>query len=410
MRILSTLSRAANRRFSTDPIDGDGRPSVCVVGSGWAFLSGITVYSCRLANALAEDYRVSAVLMRRLLPRRLYPGADRVGLDLMNLSYRKEVTVFDGIDYFWVPSMLRGIAFIWRQHPQTVLLQWWTGTVLHSYLVLGVVARLRGARVVLEFHEVLDTAEASRLLPRLYVNALLRPLLALASAFVVHSEFDRVAVERQYKTGGRPVQVVPHGPYDHLESALDRRASSRPPHDGVLTVLYFGTIRPYKGVEDLVSAFDLLDPEQAAQYRLVVVGETWEQWVLPGHLIASSPYRDRIEFVNRYVDDDEVGAYFAEADAVVLPYLRSSSSGPLHVTMSHGLPVVVTAVGGLVEAAAGYEGAKFVPPHDVEALRAALLDLPSMAGRRYADPHSWARSVELLRAALFGGIGKRAGS
>jgi glycosyltransferase involved in cell wall biosynthesis len=63
--------------------------------------------------------------------------------------------------------------------------------------------------------------------------------------------------------------------------------------------------------------------------------------------------------------------------------------GPLQIAMSAGLPVVVTAVGGLVEAVSDYLGAVLVPPGDPAALRGALLALPPLCGRRYADPHSW---------------------
>jgi glycosyltransferase involved in cell wall biosynthesis len=117
-------------------------------------------------------------------------------------------------------------------------------------------------------------------------------------------------------------------------------------------------------------------------------------------MIAQSRHRDRITLVNRYVRDDEVAGHFADADAVVLPYLRSSASGPLQLAMSQGLPVAVTAVGGLVEAAREYEGVRFVQPGDVEDLREALLDLPALASRNYRDPHSWDRSVEHLELLL----------
>jgi glycosyltransferase involved in cell wall biosynthesis len=89
------------------------------------------------------------------------------------------------------------------------------------------------------------------------------------------------------------------------------------------------------------------------------------------------------------VTDTELAEYFANADAVVLPYHRSSASGPLQIAMSAGLPVVVTAVGGLVDAVRDYPGALLVPPRDVSALRGALLGLPALRGQRYPDPHSW---------------------
>jgi glycosyltransferase involved in cell wall biosynthesis len=135
-------------------------------------------------------------------------------------------------------------------------------------------------------------------------------------------------------------------------------------------------------------------------FRLSVVGETWEGWTAPDQAIARSPHADLIERVDRYVTDDELAAYFARADAVVLPYHRSSSSGPLHIAMSAGLPVVVTAVGGLVEAVQGYPGALLVPPRNPAALRDALLQLPGRRGKRYADPHSWRDTVVGYRALI----------
>jgi glycosyltransferase involved in cell wall biosynthesis len=164
-----------------------------------------------------------------------------------------------------------------------------------------------------------------------------------------------------------------------------------------LNLLFFGIIRPYKGLEDLVQAFESLDEVQVNHFWLTIVGETWEGWDLPNKLIQDCRHRARITFVNRFVSDDEVIAHFAGADAVVLPYHRSSASSPAHVAMSNGLPLVITAVGGLPAAVADYEGAVLVPPRDPVALRNAILQLPEMRGRRYTDPHSWNRTVALYR-------------
>ena len=149
------------------------------------------------------------------------------------------------------------------------------------------------------------------------------------------------------------------------------------PRDGTVNLLFFGTIRPYKGLESLLRVFSGLTPHEASGLWLTVVGETWEGCTEPARLVAASPYRDRISFVNDYVPDEVVSAAFGHADVVVLPYRRSSSSGPLHVAMNWGLPVVVTRVGGLPEAAAGYQGAVFVAPGDDNELRDGI-------GGRYA--------------------------
>jgi glycosyltransferase involved in cell wall biosynthesis len=366
---------------------------VMVVGSGWRFASGISHYTYRLSTEFAAECAASALLMRALVPRRLYPGASRVGADLTGCAYPPEVPVYDGLDWFWGRSMTGALKFIDQQRPDVVVFQWWTGAVLHSYLRLALRARRRGARIILEWHEGQDVGEAALPGTRRYVAALMPRLLSLVDAHVVHSGFDLRAVTSAYSLRDAPVRVIPHGPYDHLVGAVP--APAQPSADGrPLRLLYLGVVRPFKGAEDLVHAFSSLDREQAEGFRLVIVGETWEGWTAPDEAIRHSPHADLIERVDRYVSDAELADYFATADAVILPYHRSSASGPLQIAMSAGLPVVVTAVGGLVEAVKDYPGALLVPPRDPQALRQCLLQLPGLRGQRYSDPHSWKRTID----------------
>ncbi len=316
---------------------------------------------------------------------------------MADLQYNDSVRVLDGVDYFWWPSLLRAFRFLLKERPDVVVFEWWTATVLHTYLALAVVARLLGARVVVEFHETLDSAEATMMFPRLYADVFIRPVLWIASGFAVHSGFDRDVIAKRYPVGSKPVAVVPHGPYNHGVTTSERRTRGS---DEAVRLLFFGTIRPYKGLEHLIDAFDGLADAEAERYSLTVVGETWESWNTPTELIARARHRDRIVFVNRYVTDAEATTFFSEADAVVLPYLRSSASGPLHMAMSHGLPVIVTAVGGLTEAATLYRGTTFVPPGDTDSLREAIRQIGPSLGVRYPDPYSWAESAERL-ASLF---------
>jgi glycosyltransferase involved in cell wall biosynthesis len=224
---------------------------------------------------------------------------------------------------------------------------------------------------------------------------------------VIHTESDLADLQSRYRLGGRPVAVIPHGPYDHHLAAPDEDRSGldlREAPAEAINLLFFGVIRPFKGLEDLVNAFNLLSNEAVEGFWLTVVGETWEGWTLPLELIERSPHRDRITLVNRYVHDDEVAAWFGAADAVVLPYHRSSASGPAQTAMSHGLPLVLTEVGGLPAAVAGYDGAILVPPHDPVAIARAFERLPEMRGVAFADPHSWARTLDRYDE-LFGVIG-----
>ena len=373
---------------------------MCVVGPGTRFLSGITYYTYSLIEALGEaGHQCSAVLIRQLVPTRFYPGRARVGGDLTELRLPPDVPRVDGVDWYWGPSLIRAIAFLRRERPQVLVLQWWTGAVLHTYLVLALVARLRGAKVVVEFHEAQDVGEAGLPLVARYTDLLGRSLLRLAAARLVHSEFDRALIEDRYGgTGAGDVALVPHAGYDYLPS----RPPLRDAPAEVINLLFFGIIRPFKGVEDFIAAADLLG-EDRSRFWFTVVGETWEGWDLPERLIAESPQRDRITFVNRYVTDAEAAGYFAGADVVVLPYHRSSSSGPLQIAMAAGLPIVATRVGGLVEATAHYPGVMLAEPSDPASLADAVLRAAELVGRRFQGVTTWADTARSYTE-LFDGI------
>ena len=351
----------------------------------------------------------NVILLRSLLPRLLYPGKHRVGLKRASMEYRSDIPVFDGIDWWWGASLVRALRFLRSRRSKILLLEWWTAATLHTYLVLAIVARVTGMRVVIELHELQDPGEAGLALARSYGHWGLRLLIRLAHGCIVHSNSDWQLFETNYGPMNVRVALVPHGPYDQyrdLQESSDPAIAAAisavrtaPKSGGVVNLLFFGLIRPYKGLEDLLRVFNALPREEAERLWLTVVGETWEGTTEPARLIATSPHADRITFVNEYVPDEVVGAAFAHADVAILPYRRSSSSGILHVAMSWGLPIVVTSVGGLPEAATGYAGAIFVPPGDPARLKEGLMQAAALAGQRFPDPRSWHDTVMAVRMA-----------
>ena len=375
-----------------------GNERVVIVGSGGYFASGISHYTYLLSCTLTEEYETGALLMRRLVPKRLYPGRDHVGAPVASaVVYPPDIPVYDGVDWYWGPSLTKALRYLDGQRPTVVIFQWWAGAVLHTYLRLAKYAARHGAKIILEWHESQDAGEAAMPGTRRYVQLLMPRLLSLADAHVVHSDFDFKAIQSTYPLGNSIVRLIPHGPYSHL---VIQRAPADGRAESPFRLLYFGVVRPFKGVEDLIAAFSMLDRDQASQFRLSVVGETWEQWTAPDEAIARSPHADLIDRVNRYVSDTELAAHVAQADALVLPYRRSSMSGPLHVGLTAGLPVVVTGVGGLLEVVRDYPGAVLVPPHDPVALRDALLKLPAVRGQRYPNPHSWQQTLAGYRTLI----------
>jgi glycosyltransferase involved in cell wall biosynthesis len=371
-----------------------------IVGPGDRFLSGVSYYTALLTSALAERGPVAMLLLRRLCPRAFYPGWARVGSTDGSLPL-PNVPIFNGLDWFWGFSALGAWRFWRRIRPEVVILQWWTGTVLHSYLILAWLAKRTGARLVIEFHEVQDVGEASLPLVSRYTRTGMRLLLSRIDAVVVHSDFDRRALQDIYpQIADRPIEVIPHGPFGNHAPVDGAPARHRRPQSGEpVRLLTFGVIRPYKGHAELAAAVRLLTTS-GLDIHVTVVGEVWQGYRQPLDDLAAVLPPERLRIVDRYVDDEEIPGFFAAADLVVLPYRRSSASGPLHIAMSCGLPVVTTSVGGLVEATTGYTGAVLVPPADAAALAGGIRAALPLVEEAHADPHSWARSAERY-AALF---------
>ncbi|MHA0289057.1 glycosyltransferase family 4 protein [Mycobacterium sp. C3-094] len=381
--------------------EGSG-PVALIVGPGDRFLSGVSYYTALLTAALADRGPVAALLLRRLCPELFYPGRSRVGRTDGSLPL-PDVPVYNGLDWFWGLSAWRAWRFWRRTRPRVVVLQWWTATVLHSYLMLSWLAKRAGARLVIEFHEMQDVGEASLPFVGRYTRTGLNILLSRTDAVVVHSDFDRRELIEAYpRLAGLPIAVVPHGPYAHhggesalFDAGLDPLVSPAdgPDREGAVRLLIFGVVRPYKGHLELAEAVESLVAD-GTDVHLTVVGEVWNGYREPLDRLQAALPAHRLTIVDRYVADEEVPGFFAAAHIVVLPYRRSSASGPLHIAMSRGMPVVTTSVGGLVEATTGYTGAVLVPPEDAVALADGIRTARSLIGVAHEDPHSWHRSAD----------------
>jgi glycosyltransferase involved in cell wall biosynthesis len=201
--------------------------------------------------------------------------------------------------------------------------------------------------------------------------------------------------------GGERVHVIPHGAFEHLTH--QRREEPLPPELAAVerpVVLYFGVVRPYKGVDVLVEGF-----KQVEDAELWVVGRPLE--VSVEHLRRLAP-AGRVRFVDRYVSDAELPAFFRRADLLVLPHLNIDVSGVLFAGLAFGKAMLMSDVGGFRELVDEHGAGVLVPPGDRDALAAAITRLLADPGERRrlegraaaaaAGPFSWDRVAEQTHA------------
>jgi len=178
--------------------------------------------------------------------------------------------------------------------------------------------------------------------------------------------------------------------------------------DPGLLLLFFGAVRPYKGLDLALEA--LAQVGASLDARLVVAGRFWEGRERYDALVSRLGLRDRVEIRDRYVTNEEAALLFSAADGAVLPYRSATQSGVAQLAFAYGKPVVATRVGGLPAAVEHRRTGLLCPPGNAFALARALerlaADRESLAAGVAAstDEHSFDRYGALLIDALEGSV------
>jgi glycosyltransferase involved in cell wall biosynthesis len=194
-----------------------------------------------------------------------------------------------------------------------------------------------------------------------------------ARCVVMSERFVKSLTERGIPAA--KIDVIPHGIFSFYGTQESQRTAA---DSAVKSILFFGRITAYKGLEVLLQAFEIIEGRRK-NVRLDVVGA--------GDLKPYSRFLDKtrnVRVVNRWVGDSEVGPYFQQAALAVLPYTTASQSGVIPLAASFRVPVVATTVGALSDQIQSGETGLLVAPNSVQELVEAielLLDRPDLAAR-----------------------------
>ena len=182
--------------------------------------------------------------------------------------------------------------------------------------------------------------------------------------------------------------LLPHPLYSHFGEKLPREeaAAQLGIDPSLKTLLFFGLIRDYKGLDILLEAFRDL-PED---YQLVIAGEPYGPFDKYQALIDSLPGKDRVHVFPDYIRDSRVKTFFSVADVTVLPYRSATQSGISSISYHFEVPMIVTDVGGL-KGTIGDRGTGIVAPvAEPDAVRGEIL-------RYFSDPSVRTDCVRAIR-------------
>jgi glycosyltransferase involved in cell wall biosynthesis len=329
---------------------------ICLIAPIPPFRGGIAKYCYSLAQELDKRHELLLLSYQKQYPELLYgrrsqvdSGCDRerIRKEFRNLSYE-----IDSTNPF---SWLRTAEDVSRFKPDVVILPWWVTYWVPMYLYLLHALRKKGIRVIFLCINVFEHEDNP------VKNFLTRLVLGRVDALIVHSEQEKNEIRSFNPKAHVKSHLLPLFEYPVEQTVRQYQT---------LHLLFFGFVRPYKGLDILLRAVGILRSQRIA---LKVVGEFWHDKNDYLRLVEELNIADKVEIIDQYVPDHEMGNYFAEADLVVLPYRKTKTSGIIATAYGFGKPVLATNVGGFHEVVKdGYTG-KIVAPSDPQAIANGIM-------------------------------------
>jgi glycosyltransferase involved in cell wall biosynthesis len=335
---------------------------LCLIGPSYPFRGGIAHYTTLLYRHLRSAHQVTFYAFKRQYPEWFFPGkTDRDTSE----SPLQETDVENLLDFLNPYTWWQVYRRLTRDRPDLVIIPWWTSFWTPQFWTIAtLLKRFCPIKILFICHNIVD--HESHIFSRICTRA----VLSTGDYFFVHSESDAKRLRELVPTAS--ITPTFHPRYDFFSTGMLAPSEAKAKLDlHGDTILFFGFIRPYKGLEDLLRALPLI--LQQRHITLLVVGEFWQGRAAFTKQIHALHIEHAVRIVDRYVPNEEVGLYFSAADLVILPYVSGTGSGIVQIAYGLEKPVVATRVGSLPEVVEDGRTGYLVDPGDPQALADAVL-------------------------------------
>lgn len=302
------------------------KQKIFLIGPVEPYRGGISQYTTQLYKSLQSVTETKTISFKRLYPKWLYPGENdkRDDSTLNDVEY-----LIDVYNPFSLNKVVKKIPL----DTDLVIISWWTLFWQPGLAYIAWKLKKRGIKTVFLCHNLYDHSSKG------IKTIISKKLLKTSNNYIVHSSEmkDRLL---EINNNSNVMQRL-HPIYNQFPLAV-KKLKVR----GRLEILFFGFIRPYKGLEDLLEGLSSIDNKDI---YLTISGELWEDKEKFISKVKSYNIHN-IELNLEYSDEVKVATLFKRADLVALPYRSATGSGVVAVAYNYNKPVLVTKVGGLPDA------------------------------------------------------------
>jgi glycosyltransferase involved in cell wall biosynthesis len=365
---------------------------VTLIGPVYPYRGGIAHYTGMLARALdGAGHTMQVISFHRQYPTLLYPGKTDKDPSKKPLETKAEFLLDPLYPWTW----RRTIQAVCSFSPEITIVQWWTTFWAPAFAYLAKRLKHNKLSSVYIIHNVMPHEQ------RPWDRFIARLALSNGDAFVVQTRRERERLQALLPNA--QIYFCPLPTYHLLRAEESKRAQARRllelPEEAFI-LLFFGFIRPYKGVQILLEALGKLRA-RGKMPTLVIAGEFWQDKQIYWAQIKRLGLQEQVRIEDRYIPDEEIGNWFTAADCLVAPYIGGTQSAAVSIALAYGLPMIVTqnVAEGISEENLSLLAA-VVPPGDVnalaEAIDAAVDHPPQRQDPQHPETNGWERLVKTL--------------
>jgi glycosyltransferase involved in cell wall biosynthesis len=369
---------------------------IALIGPVYPYRGGIAHYTSMLYSELSKMHQVKMISFKRLFPKWLYPGKSDKDPSNQPLNIPAEYL----IDSMNPVSWWKTSHYIKQLNPDLVIIQWWVTFLTPTYTLIAYLIKKFRIPVLFLIHNVFPHEGGWIHKP------LSRLTLRQGDYFIVHTPIEEKRLLSLVPDARIVLCSIP--PYSGLvgNQRISKKEARRYlgfPQDADL-VLFFGIVRPYKGLNYLLEALGQLRKEDTI-IHLIIAGEFWQDKSIFLQAIKRLQIEEQIRIEDRYIPNEEIQTYFSAADALIAPYIEGTQSAVASLALVHGIPMIGTEIGLAGNRTQNNRMVIIVPPKDSNALAKAIKDffrdpLPHRTTRIHKN--GWQEIVKGIESLLRG--------
>ena len=364
--------------------------ALVIIGPGWPLRGGLSAFDEQLARTFNEKQLQARIETFSLqYPSFLFPGTSQY----TNEPAPKDINIHAGINSINPFNWMKVGLQLKRDRPDLIIVRYWIPFLAPC---LGMICRIAKSNKHTKVIAIVDN-----MLPhdkRMGDKMLTRYFAKSVDGFITMS--NKVSEDvKQFST--KPIVLSPHPIFNHFGEAISKEAARKILNIGVdeKIILFFGYIRPYKGLDLLLNAM-ATNAIKHANIKLLIVGEFYED-AQPYHdLIKTLALEERLIIHSEFVPDNEVKNYVCAADFIIQPYKNATQSGVTPLAYYFEKPMLVTNVGALADSVPNGKVGEVVEPN-ADAIAKGIETLYNNGAAFYADnikeemkKYSWSQMAD----------------